>query len=134
VAPRTVVLTHDTESEPRFWLLDYFPRILAHDRLRMPPLGSLCTLLDAQAMPLPVPHDCIDGFLGAYWRTPERYLDARVRSAMSAFAMLSEEELARGLQRLEADLASGAWTGRYGWLLGLDALDLGYRLVMGTRG
>jgi hypothetical protein len=112
-------------------LFDYFPEMLARDRQRMPPLAELCALLDARAIPLPVPHDCTDGFLGAYWRTPAAYLDPRVRSASSVFALLSEDELARGLRELESDLDSGGWAARYGRLLGLDAADLGYRVVVG---
>ena len=117
MARRAVVLTFDTESEPPFWLFDYFPQIRERDRMRMPPLGELCALLDARATPLPIPHDCMDGFLGAYWRTPARYLHQRVRSAMSGFALLSEEELARRLRRLESDLESGAWGQRTGGCL-----------------
>src|SRR6476660_8133905 len=96
VARRAVVLTFDTEVAPPFWLFDYFPQMLAHDRMRMPPLTELCALLDARATPLPVPHDCIDGFLGAYWRRPAMYLDHQARAAMSAFATLPEEDLAEG--------------------------------------
>ncbi len=50
---------------------------------------------------------------------------------MSAFAMLSDEELAGGLWWLESDLKSGAWAVKYGWLLGLDSADLGYRVIVG---
>lgn len=133
VARRAVLLTFDPESTPRFWLFDYFPGILAHDRTRMPPLGELCALLDATATPLPIGHDCTDGLLGAYWRTPEHYLDAGVRGAASGFAALSAAELADGLGRLAADIDSGAWTARYGSLLRQDAADLGYRVVVGGR-
>jgi len=38
--------------------------------------------------------------------------------------------LAPGLDRLEADLRSGAWRRRNRHLLELDALDFGYRLVV----
>jgi SAM-dependent methyltransferase len=131
VARRAVVLTFDTEFTPPFWLFDYFPQILANDRQRMPSVGEVRALLDGRAVPLLIPHDCTDGFLGAYWRAPERYLDPRVRSAMSGFASLSEAELAQGLRRLESDLGSGAWAARYGWLRGLDAADQGYRVVVG---
>jgi SAM-dependent methyltransferase len=132
VARRAVVLTFDTEFKPPFWLFEYFPQILERDRMRMPLLGEFCALLNASATPLPIPYDCTDGFLGAYWRTPSMYLDQQVRSAISGFAMLSDEELARGLQRLEADLKSRAWAARYEWLLGLDSADLGYRVVVGN--
>ena len=38
--------------------------------------------------------------------------------------------IARGIGRLEADLASGAWQDRHADLLGRDAVDLGYRLLV----
>ena len=34
-----------------------------------------------------------------------------------------------GLWRLEDDLGLGLWYERYGYLLGLDTIDAGYRLV-----
>lgn len=124
---RVVLLTFDVDAAP-FWLThDYFPALLQLDRQIMPPLGDLeCELGAFQATPVPVPHDCIDGFLGAYWRRPERYLDPAVRRSMSSFARIDAEE---GLQRLARDLESGAWRARYGDLLALDALDIGYRLL-----
>jgi hypothetical protein len=79
---------------------------------------------------VPIPHDCSDGFLGAYWRRPHAYLDAHVRSAISSFAKLPPGELDAGVARLRADLESGAWQRRQRGLLGRDALDLGYRLVV----
>ena len=29
-----------------------------------------------EVVDVPIPHDCLDGFLGAFWRRPEAYLDA----------------------------------------------------------
>jgi hypothetical protein len=81
--------------------------------------------------PLPIPHDCTDGFLGAYWRRPAAYLDAGVRGAISTFTKIAD--VTAGLARLEADLAGGAWARRHGHLLGRVELDLGYRLVIGGR-
>jgi SAM-dependent methyltransferase len=131
---RAVLLTFDPEADPPFWVFHYFPEVRARDRIRMPPVAELCALLDAHAAPLPIPYDCVDGFLGAYWRTPWMYLNPAARSGMSAFAMLSEPELARGLQHLERDLASGVWTSRYGRLLKQESADIGYRLIVGEWG
>jgi ubiquinone/menaquinone biosynthesis C-methylase UbiE len=131
VAGRTVVLAHDIEAGASFWLFDYFPQMLERDRERMQPLGELCGLLHARATPIPVPHDCTDGFLCAHWRTPSAYLDAGVRSAISAFSLLSDEELAQGLERLESDIASGRWRASHGALLSMESVDLGYRVVVG---
>jgi SAM-dependent methyltransferase len=143
---RVVVLTWDPES-PGFWLTDYFPDLLAIDRAIFPRIPELAAAIGAseigaseigaseigasQVVELPIPHDCTDGFLGAYWRRPRAYLDERVRSAISTFA--KRGDWGPGLRRLAADLDSGAWHTLYGEVLGLDALDLGYRLVIAHR-
>jgi hypothetical protein len=81
---------------------------------------------------LPIPWDCIDGFLGAYWRRPRAYLDATVRSAISTFSKI--RTLESRLTRLQQDLADGSWERRYGALLTRSELDLGYRLIVARRG
>ena len=79
---------------------------------------------------VPVPHDCQDGFYGAYWRRPDAYLDPEVRAGISVLAARTPEELAPGLARLQADLESGAWAERHADLLEREELDLGYRLLV----
>lgn len=64
--------------------------------------------------------------LCAYWRRPESYLSAEVRSARSSFARIDAEP---GLAKLRADLSSGRWGERNGALMALDVLNLGYRMV-----
>lgn len=129
---RVVVFTHENAPEG-FWLEDYFPAIFrghwpaTSDAVRRA-LGRFTELA------VPIPRDCRDGFLGAYWARPEAYFDAGVRRAISGFAKLSREELAEGLARLRADLDAGAWQRRHGALLAREALDLGYRLLVAERG
>jgi hypothetical protein len=60
---------------------------------------------------LPIPHDCSDGVLGAYWRRPEAYLDEGVRSAISTFSKLGD--VSPALRRLRQDLDTGDWQRRY---------------------
>ncbi|NNL66134.1 MAG: SAM-dependent methyltransferase, partial [Myxococcales bacterium] len=81
-----------------------------------------------QVVPVPVPHDCADGFLGAYWRRPEAYLAEDVRNGISVFAGM--KHLESGVTALRADLASGEWARRHGEILEREELDLGYRLVI----
>ncbi len=81
---------------------------------------------------MPIPHDCADGFLAAFWRRPAAYLDPRVRAGMSSFWKIGNAGAA--LERLARDIDSGAWADRYGHLLALDALDCGYRLVVAKPG
>ncbi|HEU4427909.1 MAG TPA: methyltransferase domain-containing protein [Myxococcota bacterium] len=126
---RVVLLTH-LMTQP-FWLLEYFPGVLEIDRGIMPSLDELERALGPlQVTPVPIPHDCSDGFLGAHWRRPAAYLRDDVRAAISSLARLAPGALHDGVARLRADLDSGAWQERHGELLGRDALDLGYRIVV----
>ena len=84
----------------------------------------------SRAIPVPIPHDCQDGFLGAFWRRPEAYLDPAVRAAISAFWLLDPERVRRGVARLADDLRSGRWQARHAALRERESLDLGYRLVV----
>jgi ubiquinone/menaquinone biosynthesis C-methylase UbiE len=128
---RIVLLTWVPDAAP-FWLTrEYFSEIADHDRTIFPRTDNLTALLErvvgpTQITPLPLPHDCIDGMLCAYWRRPELYLDAARRSVMSSFARL---DATAGLTRLSDDLSSGRWMDRNGALMALETLDLGYRLV-----
>ena len=129
---RVVLLTWDPEAEG-FWLVrDYFPEILAIDRTIFPSMQSLCTVLGPVAMcPVPIPSDCVDGFLGAYWQRPEAYLDPEVRAGISSFSRLAS--IKPNLARLERDLASGSWERRNAHLRECSDLDVGYRLVVAQR-
>jgi SAM-dependent methyltransferase len=124
-----VVLTWDPAHEG-FWLVqDYFPEILAVDRVIMPTLAEMEEVLGPlQVQALPVPADCVDGFLGAYWRRPAMYLDDGARGAISSFAKL--DDVRPGLARLRADLADGGWERRNAALLDRSELDIGYRLLI----
>jgi SAM-dependent methyltransferase len=79
---------------------------------------------------VPIPHDCQDGFYGAFWRPPHAYLEERVREGSSVFARLERHEVRRAVRRLRDDLASGRWQTRHATLAVLDALDLGYTLLI----
>ena len=128
---RVVLLTWVPDAAP-FWLTeDYFPEIIEDDRKVFPNPAALTALVKRTIGPanitvLPIPADCTDGFLGAYWRRPEAYLDPAVRSGMSSFSRFNASA---GLVRLAADLSSGRWAERNGGRLNLNALDLGYRIV-----
>ena len=127
---RVVILTHDPSADG-FWLEDYFPELFRIGRSILPPLEELRRALGrVDVFDVPIPRDCQDGFQGAYWGRPEAYLDGGVRSAISSFTRLGSEELASGLARLRADLASGEWDRRHGALRARAQLDLGYRLVV----
>ena len=127
-----MLLTWDPQAQG-FWLVrDYFPEILAMDRGIFPSMQSLSTVFGPVVVwPVPIPSDCVDGFLGAYWQRPEAYLDPEVRAAISSFSRLAN--IKPHLERLERDLASGSWERRNAHLRECSELDLGYRLVVAQR-
>ena len=131
VSRRQVILTFDHEMEGRFWLSDYVPAMNAQQHSWAATIEGVTAPLDTDRVEiLPVPHDCIDGFMAAYWRRPERYLDPAVRANISGLALLAAADVDPGMARLADDLESGAWHDRYGHLLELDELDAGYRIVV----
>ena len=123
-----VLLTYDP-SFRGFWLADYVPQLIDLDERRMPRLAEYEACPGSVSITdVPIPQDCTDGFLCAYWRRPFAYLDPEVRKAMSSFWLIGDVSIA--MARLEADLNDGSWAKRYGDLEELDACDLGYRLVV----
>ena len=125
---RVVIFTWDPEHHG-FWLVqDYLPEVLGIDRSIFPSLRAIeSTIGSIDVEVVPIPADCTDGFLGAYWRRPEAYLDPGVRAAISTF---SKFDPAAGIDRLRRELDDGTWSDRYGSLAGLRELDIGYRLVV----
>jgi hypothetical protein len=132
VANRLVVFTVDPSEVGHFWLTHaYFPEIIELDQRRYPSVAEVVGQVgNCKVEHVAIPHDCVDGFLAAFWRRPEAYLDPRVRAGMSGFALVDQGAVARGVARLQADLESGAWEQRFGHIRSLDALDVCYRLVV----
>ncbi|MGE0652063.1 MAG: SAM-dependent methyltransferase, partial [Alphaproteobacteria bacterium] len=123
-----VLLTFDPAHRP--WLTDYLPELAALDEGQMPAMSDYARWLGpVRVTPVPMPRDCIDGFLYAYWRRPAAYLDARIRSGSSSFWAIGDAAEA-GMRKLRHDLETGAWERRYAHLLALDGYDAGYRLVV----
>jgi SAM-dependent methyltransferase len=88
---RVVVLTWDQPVFEDFWLVrEYLPGILEVDRPRALAIAEVAAALEAsEVLTLPIPHDCADGFLGAFWRRPEAYLDPGVRAGMSVCSAMA---------------------------------------------
>jgi Methyltransferase domain len=126
---RVVVLTYDPEFADAYWLIrDYLP---GFGRLPGMAVEEVAAHLGgAEIRRLPVWHDCLDGFLLAYWRRPEAFLDPEVRAAISVFHRLPEDDIQEAVGRLRADLQSGAWAKRNRDILELERLDVGLVLLV----
>lgn len=59
-----------------------------------------------------MPADRTDGFSGAFWARPQRYLDRDLQRGISTLAAVDTSALERGMQRLRGDLDSGEWDRR----------------------
>jgi SAM-dependent methyltransferase len=137
VARHRVVLFNANPAElDRFWLTtEYLPEFLdlVQPRHRVPGAweNELREVLGrVDFIPVPVPHDCTDGFYSAYWRRPEAYLDPRVRAGTSVFAKVSSGAVDRAVAALSADLETGRWHERHRELLTMDELHLGFYVIV----
>ena len=129
VGRRAVVFQWDPALVDAFWLTRDYLRDFARGH-EASFAAAKAALGATREVVVPIPHDCRDGFLMAYWRRPEAYLDAVVRANISAFALLPPADVEAMVAALDADLRSGAWARRNADLLDRDALDLGYRVLV----
>jgi len=133
---RVLLVNADPSLALEFWLTrDYLPGFadLIPERYRhkgqwREELEGFLGEVDMQ--PVPVPHDCLDGFYQAYWRRPSAYCDERVRHGISVFHRLHAGEVTDAMERLQRDLGDGSWNERNARLLDLPELDVGLRLVI----
>ncbi len=73
-----------------------------------PVIGITSSVASQWEAPL---RDCAaTGFMAAYLRRPDAYLDAGVRASISALALLDAAVISPAIARLDADLRSGACT------------------------
>jgi SAM-dependent methyltransferase len=129
---RVVIFTKDFDVCAKFWLFDYVPELLRIDRGVFPSISTFAeAFADVETVTVPIPADCRDGFLGAYWQRPSAYLDPVVRKSISTFSKIGD--VSSQLQKLRTDIDSGAWEQRYSRLRDLSTLDLGYRLVIARK-
>jgi SAM-dependent methyltransferase len=135
VRERIVIVTMEVAVIAQQWVVrDYLPELLGQHAARFPTIERLCELLpNAKPEVLPVPRECEDGFMAAFWARPEAYLDPAARVATSPWHDLPESVVDRALARLREDLDSGEWMRRYGDLLARDELDVGLRLIIADR-
>lgn len=129
---RIVLVTMDVDAVRATWLIDeYLAEAMEAHLQRFPTLEEIVDCLpDVAVRPLPVPRDCSDGFMVAFWGRPEAYLDPVVRAATSPWHDAQEHVAQAALERLAEDLASGAWDRCHGALRHKPEHDVGLRLVV----
>lgn len=126
-----VVFTFELEALPP-WQLDYLREGLEIERPRFPALGRIADALggSTRVERIPTPADCADGFFEAFWNRPEALLDPDARASQSMWRLLPEGVEGRIVERLAADLGSGAWDAEHGHLRERNAYEGALRLVI----
>jgi len=127
-----VILSCDPTLVQCFWLNDYAPGVLAAEARRYPALERVGIALGGliQAIPVPIPLQCRDGFNEAYYGRPERLLDNGARLACSAWSFVSAGTVAEYIAHLRRDLETGAWDRRHGHLRTQAEFEGSLRLIV----
>ncbi len=127
------VLTIDITVLPRYWLLaDYAPEVIEIDNSCFPAVELVAESLGGTVSveAIPIPSDCSDGFVEAYWARPEAFLDDKIRAAQATWRSLPSGVESRAISRLAADLADGTWDKRHGHLRRQSSYDAGLVLMV----
>ena len=129
-----VIFTYDPAAIESPWLFHYFPIFREQIQSSFPRLQRIRDSFkredSVRVHPFPLPHDLSDGFAGAAWRSPERYLEKDYRDGTSAFRQLDSSLQEEGLSKLARDLKSGQWDSRYGYLRAETNYNHGYTFVV----
>jgi hypothetical protein len=114
------------------WQLDYLAAGLEIEGPRFPSMDAIAAALGGRTRveTIPTPGDCVDGFFEAFWNRPEALLDPSVRASQSMWALLPSEVEQSIVDRLAADLESGAWDAAHGHLRDQENYDGALRLVI----
>ncbi|NJO95663.1 MAG: class I SAM-dependent methyltransferase [Pleurocapsa sp. CRU_1_2] len=130
-----VLFTYDPAMISSFWLTEYFPSLIKDVETTFLPIPKLIDEIQSivdnsvNIVPFPLPDDLSDSFAAVGWARPELYLDRQIRDGISSFAKMDGDQLNEGLSLLRADLASGLWNQKYGYLRQQDQYDVGYRFI-----
>ncbi|MFF5076133.1 class I SAM-dependent methyltransferase [Actinoplanes sp. NPDC000266] len=129
-----LVLTFDGDALDRFWLASYVPELIAAERRRYPAVDVIAQAIGprSEVREVPVPIDCTDGFTEAFYARPSAFLDPKVRAAQSAWGFVDPAVTDRAVERLRADLDSGAWDETYGHWRTQPQFEGSLRLIVGS--
>lgn len=112
-----VLFTSTPEQMSKYWLVEYFPEAIHKSAEQMPSLEKVRYALNEAGFnsvniePYSISENLQDLFLYSGKYRPEIYLDEKIRSGISTFALLAlPEEITAGCQRLAADINTGRIT------------------------
>jgi SAM-dependent methyltransferase len=126
-----VLMTFDPTAVGDYWLSEYCPEMPEADGSRFPTIDTLRSILrHVNVYPVQVPLQCVDGFQEAFYGRPEMLLDPEIRNAQSGWSFVPEGAEDRFVRMLTADLGSGDWDRKYGFLRAQSFYEGALRLVV----
>jgi hypothetical protein len=127
-----LILSCDPGLVQEFWLNDYAPKVLEAEAKRYPDFDNMCDILGGtgRVLSVPIPLDCSDGFIEAYYGRPEKFLNEKARHSCSAWSTVDSETSKKYVNHLQNDLQSDAWDQKYGNLRSLPEFDGSLRLYV----
>lgn len=88
------------------WYYYYFPQGLEKDLARIPDSKEITSMLEkARFSDIGIEISYVD--VSVDHNMPKRYLDKNYRNSISTFALLSDEEIDVGCEKIKSDIASG---------------------------
>ncbi|MBR7827498.1 class I SAM-dependent methyltransferase [Actinospica sp. MGRD01-02] len=129
-----VVVGGDPDRVRDYWLAEYAPEMMEIEARRYPTIGEIAETLGGivEVTQIPIPFDCTDGFIEAYYGRPEALLDPEARKACSAWSLVDEQRAARYVEALSEAIESGAWDARHGHLRTQPSFDGSLVLIKAT--
>jgi SAM-dependent methyltransferase len=111
-----VICTFDVTVFPTYWVAKYLPEFVESDKKRFPSIEQIVNCLGGtcEVEVVPVPFDCRDGMLEAFYGRPEYLLKEEIRRSQSIWELLPAGVEERFVAELSADLESGKWDEQYG--------------------
>lgn len=127
-----VILTFDAPALADFWLFEYAPELVHAEVRRFPAIDDLVTVLGGQVRvdTVPIPLECTDGIIEAFYGRPEMFLRSEVRRAQSGWGFVGDDVEERAVAALGSDLADGTWDSRHGHLRAHPTFTGSLRLVV----
>ena len=136
VTNRLVVAAYDQYVGQKSWFGEYFGELWKKWYGALPEYGRLIDLLETvfgvQAAPhvFSIAFDSQPPVNEAGWRNPHWYVYPGFRNRMPLFQSAQPGSVGDRLLALEEDLDSGMWEAKYGDILSLHELDVGYRVIV----
>ena len=116
------------------WFGRYSPELMQAEAARQSSLESIEAGLGGTVTVkrVPIPNDCTDDFVEAFFRRPEKLLDPEVRGAQSSWKVMEAgvEEVLVG--RLKGALESGEWDQEWGHMRKQDVYEGGLAVIVST--